>query len=270
MEENSTIKDKILSFLQNEGIKKTDFYNATGIKDSNFKGKNLQSQPGGDILVKILTAYPNLSAEWLLTGRGTMLKEDVINIGDGNVSTQNAGNNSTITNTTNNYKGCGGADKKAAQDISDISDRVTALEDTPPDNTKSGIPLIPLDAVAGFPAADTGAAYPENCTLYDIPEFAEKGANFLIRVSGDSMTPIYDSGDIIACRKIADIRFFQWGTVYVLETSQGILVKRVMESEQHDDCILCVSENSEVHKPFLLPKDDIRSLSTIVGLIRLV
>ena len=137
-------------------------------------------------------------------------------------------------------------------------------------NSKEGIPLIPLDAVAGFPATDSSFAYMENCERYIIPEFQDKGADFIIRVSGDSMIPLYYSGDLIACHKIHDIRFFQWGTVYVLETSQGVLVKRVMESIEHDDCILCTSENDTVHHPFLLPKDDIRSMSTIVGLIRIV
>ena len=134
----------------------------------------------------------------------------------------------------------------------------------------SGIPLIPLDAVAGFPAESGGGVRLEDCERYVIPEFENKGANFLIRVSGDSMVPLYYSGDLLACRKITDIRFFQWGTVYVLETSQGVLVKRVQESLDHADSILCVSENSSVHHPFLLPRDDIRSLSTIVGLVRLV
>ena len=134
----------------------------------------------------------------------------------------------------------------------------------------SGIPLIPLDAVAGFPAESGGGVRLEDCERYVIPEFENKGANFLIRVSGDSMVPLYYSGDLLACRKITDIRFFQWGTVYVLETSQGVLVKRVQESVDHADSILCVSENSSVHHPFLLPRDDIRSLSTIVGLVRMV
>ena len=134
----------------------------------------------------------------------------------------------------------------------------------------SGIPLIPLDAVAGFPAESGGGVRLEDCERYVIPEFENKGANFLIRVSGDSMVPLYYSGDLLACRKITDIRFFQWGTVYVLETSQGVLVKRVQESIDHADSILCVSENSSVHHPFLLPRDDIRSLSTIVGLVRLI
>lgn len=139
-----------------------------------------------------------------------------------------------------------------------------------PHGSSKGIPLIPLDAVAGFPAESGGGVRLEDCERYVIPEFENKGANFLIRVSGDSMVPLYYSGDLLACRKITDIRFFQWGTVYVLETSQGVLVKRVQESVDHADSILCVSENSSVHHPFLLPRDDIRSLSIIVGLVRLV
>ena len=139
-----------------------------------------------------------------------------------------------------------------------------------PHGSSEGIPLIPLDAVAGFPAESGGGVRLEDCERYVIPEFENKGANFLIRVSGDSMVPLYYSGDLLACRKITDIRFFQWGTVYVLETSQGVLVKRVQESVDNADSILCVSENSSVHHPFLLPRDDIRSLSIIVGLVRLV
>lgn len=139
-----------------------------------------------------------------------------------------------------------------------------------PHGSSEGIPLIPLDAVAGFPAESGGGVRLEDCERYVIPEFENKGANFLIRVSGDSMVPLYYSGDLLACRKITDIRFFQWGTIYVLETSQGVIVKRVQESLDHADSILCVSENSSVHHPFLLPRDDIRSLSIIVGLVRLV
>lgn len=74
MENNLTIKERILSFLESQGIKKVDFFEATGIQSSNFKGKNMSSQPGGDMLVKVLTIYPNLSAEWLLRGEGEMLR----------------------------------------------------------------------------------------------------------------------------------------------------------------------------------------------------
>ena len=188
---------------------------------SNWKARNTLDLP------LLFSLCEQISIDWLLTGKGEMLK------------------NST---------------PKSPEVLIKKVDS----------NSKEGIPLIPLDAVAGFPATDSSFAYMENCERYIIPEFQDKGADFIIRVSGDSMIPLYYSGDLIACHKIHNIRFFQWGTVYVLETSQGVLVKRVMESIEHDDCILCASENDTVHRPFLLPKDDIRSMSTIVGLIRIV
>lgn len=73
MEDISTIKGRILTYLEVCGIKKTDFYHATGLSDSNFKGKNRLSQPGGDMIVKVLTAYPEISADWLVMGKGEML-----------------------------------------------------------------------------------------------------------------------------------------------------------------------------------------------------
>ncbi len=73
MDSNLTIKEKILSFLESQGIRKVEFFEAAGIQSSNFKGRNMQSQPGGDMIVKILTLYPQLSAEWLLRGNGGML-----------------------------------------------------------------------------------------------------------------------------------------------------------------------------------------------------
>ena len=78
MENILTIKERILSFLESQGIKKVDFFEATGIQSSNFKGKNMSSQPGGDMIVRVLTIYPNLSAEWLLRGEGDMLKSPAI------------------------------------------------------------------------------------------------------------------------------------------------------------------------------------------------
>ena len=71
-----TIKENILHFIESQSIKKDDFYKITGISASNFKGVGLKSEIGGDKIVKILSCYPNLSPEWLLTGKGSMLKEN--------------------------------------------------------------------------------------------------------------------------------------------------------------------------------------------------
>ncbi|MBP3467555.1 MAG: helix-turn-helix domain-containing protein [Paludibacteraceae bacterium] len=131
-----------------------------------------------------------------------------------------------------------------------------------------GLPLVPIEAVAGFNGDDMPGVRLEDCLRYVVPEFAAAGAEYLIRVSGSSMYPKYSSGDILACRRIPEIDFFQWGKIYVIDSSQGAMVKRIYQCEDDAACVLCKSDNDK-YPPFTLPKSAIRSLSIVIGVIRL-
>lgn len=65
---------------------------------------------------------------------------------------------------------------------------------------------------------------------------------------------------ILACKKIHDILFFQWGKVYVIDNSQGALVKRILEDKESPGNIVCHSDNKGEYPAFSMPKSDIRSL----------
>lgn len=132
----------------------------------------------------------------------------------------------------------------------------------------AGVPLIPIDAIAGIPAGDNLGLRFIDCEHYIVPEFANLNVEYMIRVSGSSMYPKYSNGDILACRRVQDILFFQWGKIYVIDSSQGALVKRVFEDEDPER-ILLVSDNKEKYPPFSIPKSDIRSVSIVLGVIRL-
>jgi repressor LexA len=129
------------------------------------------------------------------------------------------------------------------------------------------IPLIPLNAMAGY-ANDPTTILELDCEKFLIPTF--RGADFLIQVKGNSMQPRYNSGDIVACKKLSihDV-FFQWGKVYVLDTDQGPLVKRIQQGPD-DEHILVVSDNSELYKPFSLHLSKINAIAIVMGIIRLV
>ena len=135
------------------------------------------------------------------------------------------------------------------------------------EHDQNGLPLIPFEFMAGFGEDNSGIILNE-CERYVIPEFENLGAEYLIRVGGSSMYPKYSSGDILACKKIKDILFFQWGKVYVIDSSQGQMVKRIFEHE-NKDMILIVSDNKEKYPPFVMPKIDIRSISIVVGAVRI-
>jgi len=132
-----------------------------------------------------------------------------------------------------------------------------------------GIPLIPIEAVAGFMLkGDASVMEYEVTEHYLVPEFNANGVKYLIRVSGSSMYPKYSNGDILACRPITDTTFFQWGKVYVLDTDQGALVKRLFEGKD-DSSIECRSDNKEHYPSFKINKTSIRTVSIVVGVIRL-
>lgn len=130
----------------------------------------------------------------------------------------------------------------------------------------SMLPLIPIPAMCGY-NEDNWSALAKDCPLYSVPEVPS--ADFLIRTSGDSMLPKYGEGDLLVCRMIQELLFFQWGKTYVLDTSQGVMVKNVYEDKDNPDNILLVSENSEKYPPFAVPRKDIRRIALVVGSLRI-
>lgn len=143
-----------------------------------------------------------------------------------------------------------------------------AREDQALYNTiKAGIPLIPIEAMAGLSSGDATVLEVDS-ERYLVPEFKNK-ADFMIRLSGTSMSPKYYNGDVVACRKIPKDTFIQWGKVYIMDTVQGALCKRLFPSEKGEDFIKVVSDNPsypafEMHK-----ENDIRALAIVIGVIRL-
>ena len=187
MENISTIKDRILTFLESEGIKKADFYSTTGISDSNFKGKNLSSQLGGDAIVKVLTSYPNLSADWLLVGAGSMLKDDL-----NGIQTADEANSSTLPTTSM--------------------------------NPSIGTPYYDVDFIGGFDEVFNSQV---NIPATNIVIRGFEKASLWCNVTGHSMEPKINHGDIIALHQctLNDIQYGEIYAV-VLDTIRTIKILR--------------------------------------------
>lgn len=74
------IKQRILQYIDIKGFEKIKFFENLNISSSNFRGKAMYSEAGGDIIAKILSFDKSLSSDWLLTGRGNMfVYGDVLN-----------------------------------------------------------------------------------------------------------------------------------------------------------------------------------------------
>lgn len=94
MREFSVIKQNILQFIERQDISKYELYKKTGISNGTLSQKGGMSEEN---IIKFLSVYREVSAEWLLTGKGEMLKSSIQNI------VQNSGKNS-INNISGNIE----------------------------------------------------------------------------------------------------------------------------------------------------------------------
>lgn len=127
-------------------------------------------------------------------------------------------------------------------------------------------PHIPADkavVAAGFVGSAIGSVQEGECevrpVMAPLPWY-----DFTIEVSGDSMEPTLRSGDTIACEWLHDSTEYVHNRIYVLDTAEGAVVKRV---ERKGNTLHCHSDNLE-YPDFDVPVDIVLRSARVVGLVR--
>lgn len=204
----STQKERILQFIEYKGISKNKFYIETGISNGVLDKKSGLSM---DTVEKFYSTYPEINPEWLLTGRGNMLKSD------------NENKESSII--------IHHGDRKTRDKIIESQE----------------IPLYDLEATAGLVELFKGGKAAQVLETIKIPNLPS--CDGALSVTGDSMYPLLKSGDIVLYKQIPvnpDSIFF--GEMYLLgvmidEFEEMITVKYVQKSDKGDDYVKLVSLN---------------------------
>jgi len=134
---------------------------------------------------------------------------------------------------------------------------------SPPPLVVDTRPRLPINTTGGQNEVLDGVALAQCEQVPIVPMFPNY--TFTMRVTGESMQPYIYPGDEVACLKIEEPSFLQWGRIYVLFTSQGVIVKKIFDE---GDGIRCVSFN-ENYPDFIVPKSEIYSFNLVIGLVRL-
>ena len=235
MQENeekiSPLKRKILQFIENQQIVKKDFYENTGVSDGNFKSDGLKSEIGGSALVKILSYYKNLSAEWLLRGEGNMLKA-----------------------TSSPYP-------------TDVIPTNTVKEQPAIYNNKEEEPdnLIPVEIIHQPNVriwdymCNRNMAHPHTSRL--MPRY-----DFTYEVRSNALFPAIEKGETIYLQRLElSIDSIVNGHTYFIDTKKnGIVIKRVFINENKLECYSL--KNKLPVK--ILSLDDIFDIYNIVALLK--
>lgn len=222
------ILKRLKEYIDQKGITIAAFEKSIGMSNASF-GKSLKSGGaiGSNKLEKILIRYPDINPAWLIAGEGSMIREP-------SPPTQQPSQSPPVKPY--------------------------------PTQGPDGIPLVSMEAAAGFGTAEFAIKDEDIQNRYMVPDF--NGIDFMIRVKGSSMYPKYSSGDIIACRILRESKFIQWNKCYVIAThEQGLLVKRLKKGSD-DSSFLAVSDNKE-YEPFEIPATEITGIALVIGVIRM-
>lgn len=231
------ITDRLQDYMNFKGLNPNKITVEAGLSVG-LIGKSFKNKKGlnSDTIEKILYTYPDLSPEWLLTGRGQMLKP----------AHENQSPNITI------LKGSRGT-------------RDAMIE-------HQEIPLYDLEATAGlstFFKGDKSANLLDTIKIPNAPIC--DGALFAV---GDSMYPLLKSGDIILYKEMPlNMDYIFWGEMYLLSFDVGdweesIVIKFVKKSDEGKNYIQLVSQNPH-HTPKDIPFSWVRAMALIKVTIRI-
>lgn len=229
-----TKKERLLQLINHYcNGKSTVFAKKLGVSPSTISSWLARDSFDYDL---IFAKCENILPEWLLTGEGDMLKQE-----------REAEETSIHQLSSYHHK---------------VINNKGIEQELEIDRSKTR-PRIPLEAAAGSLSIVTQSVSQSDCDylplITRIPDY-----DFTIMVKGDSMKPDFLSGDEVACRMIRERSFIQWGQPHVIDSYDGIVLKRI-----HDrgNSILCTSDNP-AYGEFSIPKAEIYHLARVVGLIR--
>lgn len=126
---------------------------------------------------------------------------------------------------------------------------------------------LPVSAMGGeLTHFDTEGIDPRDCERILSPV---RGVDMAIPIVGDSMAPDYPAGCTVFVKRIDPSAFINWGNVFVLDTTNGIILK-VVDPSERQGYVTCSSLNpSGRYRPFDVPMRSIRAMYRVVASVTL-
>lgn len=183
-QEKSHIKQNILLYLENKGVTPYEFYKESGVTRGILQQNNGISE---DNIARFLAYAPDVNIEWLLTSKGSMIKD-------------------------------------GSTDIQISNDTTTSSMPTTSMNPGIGTPYYDVDFIGGFDEVFNSQV---NIPATNIVIRGFEKASLWCNVTGHSMEPKINHGDIIALHQctLNDIQYGEIYAV-VLDTIRTIKILR--------------------------------------------
>lgn len=145
-----------------------------------------------------------------------------------------------------------------------FSKKIERREDGKP--KRAGVPFFNVDFAGGFSEFDDKAIRPTS--YINMP--GTNGATCWCRVSGDSMSPIIDNGDLICLRLINEWNvYIEYGGIYAIDTVGGVRTVKRIEKGSRPQRLTLIPENKHM-KPREIDKLSVRRVFKVIAITKFV
>lgn len=217
----SNTVSRIKEFIDFKGLSVRKFEETVGFSNGAFatQYKNNKSI-GSDKIENILCSFPELNTEWLLTGNGEMLKSE----------------GATEVIKTPRVEVIAPIKVEGRS----LMPKVIVLKDE--DVEEERIPLVPVMAQAGYLQGYDDPQYIKELPMYNLPGM-RNGTFRIFQVEGLSMYPTLQSGSYVVGQFVEDWEHISDNRIYVVVSTEGVIVKRVLNRIEKYGSLYCKSDN---------------------------
>ncbi len=225
--DNQSKIERIKQLIEEVNMNQSEFAQKIGLDASNLSKYMTGKLPIGENLINKMVANLGVSKEWLTHGIGSMF--------------------APVIHDAHNH----------IRTVTLPSEAITQAH--------NGAKVYSLDVTAGNLARDR--MFTEELVIgsIDVPSINPDCS--IVKVSGDSMKPIINNGDMIAIREIRNPNLIFWGQIYVVLLEDYRMVKYVRKHANPDKVILR-SENS-AYDDIEIEKRDICDLFIVENIIHI-
>lgn len=132
------------------------------------------------------------------------------------------------------------------------------------DGAGRGTPVYDIDVTAGSTPRAMMFANDRISGWIDMPSLMDP-ASKVVSVSGNSMAPVINDGDLIAVREVPNMDLILWGEIYVVLLDDYRMVKYVRRHA--DRTMVTLHSENTAYDDIELPRRDIRELMLVQSIL---
>lgn len=232
MRENSTIKERILEYLDFKGISQYQFYKDSGVSRSTLSNKSGLSEEN---TARFFEYAKDANPMWILLGKGEMLKEN----SEKNVKQEKS---PLVQEKPFFYEKRKG-----------ILPSVVTVDSQGEEN----ILMVPVAARAGYLTGYGDAEFLSTLPTYRMPKL-NNGTFRMFEVAGHSMYPTIHQGSIAIGEWVENWSNIKDNQIYIVVTAEdGIVIKRVMNRIEKYNNLYLKSDNRKEYPSYTIEPNSI-------------